>query len=75
VWDSETFDLTATSVTEALTITGLSTRGGDYIGIDNADLELASVVPVSTAVPEASTLVLFGTSLFGVGWIARRRRT
>jgi hypothetical protein len=69
VWDGETFDFTATSATEALTIIGLSTAGGDYIGIDNADLELATVAPA----PEPATIVLFGTSLLGLGWLARRR--
>jgi hypothetical protein len=73
VWDSKTFDFTATSATEALTIIGLSTTGGFYIGIDNANLALAS--SVVTVVPESSTIVLFGTSLFGLGWLVRRRRT
>ena len=72
VWDSKTFDFTATSATEALTIIGLSTTGGFYIGIDNANLALAS--SVVTVVPESSTIVLFGTSLFGLGWLVRRRR-
>jgi hypothetical protein len=69
VWDGETFNFTAASATEALTITGLSTTGGFYIGIDNADLELATVAPV----PEPGTIVLLGTLLLGFGWLVRRR--
>ncbi|MGH7029484.1 MAG: PEP-CTERM sorting domain-containing protein [Stellaceae bacterium] len=69
VWDGENFDFTASSATEAVTILGLSTAGGEYIGIDNADLELATVAPV----PEPSTIAMFGTSLLGLGWLARRR--
>ncbi|MGH7116467.1 MAG: PEP-CTERM sorting domain-containing protein [Stellaceae bacterium] len=69
MWDGENFDFTASSATEAVTILGLSTAGGEYIGIDNADLELATVAPV----PEPSTIAMFGTSLLGLGWLARRR--
>jgi hypothetical protein len=72
VWNSETFGFTATSATETLTITGLSTAHGFYIGIDNADLEESgTVVPVTVPVPEASTIVLFGTSLLGLGLLIR----
>jgi|SRR5271166_559158 len=70
VWDGETFDFTSTAATEALSIIGLSTACGDYIGVDNADLELAAVVPA----PEPGTIALLGTWLFGLGWLVHRRR-
>jgi hypothetical protein len=43
VWDHETFNFTASSATTLLTLTGISTAGGEYIGLDNADVELAQV--------------------------------
>jgi len=48
VWDSETFDFTATSTMTQLTFTGLSTTGGDYIGLDDVAVEGQTV----GAVPE-----------------------
>ncbi|MDQ2712985.1 MAG: DUF642 domain-containing protein, partial [Acidobacteriota bacterium] len=39
VWDLETFDFTAASSLTQLTIIGLSTTGGAYIGLDNVDVE------------------------------------
>lgn len=61
VWDLETFNFTATSSLTQLTIIGLTTRGGEYIGLDNVDVELAS-----TAVPEpAYAPLLMGIGLIG----------
>jgi hypothetical protein len=71
VWDLETFNFTATSTTTALTITGLSTTGGDYIGLDNADLELATV----GAVPEPATFGIVGVTLIGLAAFRLRQRT
>ena len=69
-WNLETFHFTASSSTTQLTIIGVSTTGGDYIGLDNADLEIAAV----GAVPEPSTytLVLAGIGL--LGWAPRWAR-
>jgi hypothetical protein len=70
VWNLETYNFTATSATTHLTITGLSTAGGDYIGLDNADVELGT----GSAVPEPSTYTLVLCGIAFLGWAARRRR-
>jgi hypothetical protein len=67
VWNHETYDFTATSGTTQLTITGLSTAGGEYIGLDNADVELAGV-------PEPGTYTLVLGGLVFLGWAARQRK-
>lgn len=70
VWNHETFNFTATSSMTQLTITGLSTAGGDYIGLDNVDVEAAGT---AGAVPEPGTAVLVLTGIGLSGWVARRR--
>jgi|HubBroStandDraft_1064217.scaffolds.fasta_scaffold235244_2 uncharacterized protein (TIGR03382 family) len=69
VWDLETFGFTATSSTTTLNITGKSTAGGDYIGLDNVDVEPASV----STVPEPSTFALAFAGVGLLGWMMRRR--
>jgi hypothetical protein len=68
VWNTKTFNFTATSSTTQLTITGLSTAGGFYIGLDNADVEVATV----GAVPEPSTIYLLGTVLVALAFLRNR---
>jgi hypothetical protein len=63
VWNTETFDFTASSSMTQLTIIGFSTTGGDYIGLDNADVELGTA---SGTIPEPSTLYLLGSVLLGL---------
>jgi len=68
VWDLETFNFTATSSLTQLTIIGLTTRGGEYIGLDNVNVALAN-----SAVPEpvyAPLLAVIGL----LGYAAWRRR-
>jgi hypothetical protein len=76
-WTLETEDFVASASFAAITIVGDSTAGGQYIGLDNVDLELLSSVtppPISNAVPEPATLALFPLGF--VGWtFARRRRS
>ena len=69
VWNLETFDFTATSSLTQLSIIGLSTAGGEYIGLDNVDVEAGKV----GAAPEPGTyaLLMAGLGLLGCG--ARRR--
>ncbi len=62
VWNHETFNFTATSTTTALTITGHSTAGGEYIGLDNADVELGTV----SSVPEPATFGVVGVAILGL---------
>jgi Protein of unknown function (DUF642)/PEP-CTERM motif len=69
VWNSETFTFMATSATTTLDLVGLSTAGGDYIGLDNVDVEVAGVTP---SVPEPGTLTLVLTGIGLVGGVARR---
>jgi hypothetical protein len=70
VWSHETFNFTATSTTTTLSITGLSTTGGEYIGLDNTDVELATV----GSVPEPATFGIVGVTLFGVAVFRLRQR-
>jgi len=65
VWNLETFDFTATSSTTTLSLTGLSTSGGSYIGLDNVDVEVAG----STTTPEPAA---WGMLLVGIGVVGRR---
>lgn len=69
VWDHETFVFTANSATTTLDLVGLSTAGGEYIGLDNVDVEPGTTSPV----PEMGT---FGLVLTGIGVLgdAIRRR-
>jgi Protein of unknown function (DUF642)/PEP-CTERM motif len=69
VWDLETFGFTATSSMTELSLTGLSTAGGDYIGLDNVDVEVGTVAPV----PEPGTFALLLTGIGILGYGARRR--
>jgi hypothetical protein len=69
VWDLETFGFTATSTTTDLTIIGLSTAGGDYIGLDNVDVEVGTASPV----PELGSFALLLTGLGFAGSVVRRR--
>jgi hypothetical protein len=68
LWSTETLGFMATSSTTQLTITGLSTAGGFYIGLDNVHAEAATV----GAVPEPRTIYLLGSVL--VGLVIRRQR-
>jgi len=63
VWDLETFNFTATSSLTVLSFVGVSTAGGEYIGLDNVDVEVAT----SGSVPEPGTdgLLLAGIVLLG----------
>jgi hypothetical protein len=70
VWSHETFDFTATSTTTTLTITGLSTTGGAYIGLDNADVELGTV----GSVPEPATFGFVGVAIIGLAAFRLRQR-
>jgi hypothetical protein len=69
VWDPETFTFMATSTTTDLRFIGLSTAGGDYIGLDNVDVEAAGVTGL-TPVPEPGT---FGLLLTGIGFLGGLR--
>jgi len=68
VWNLETFQFTATSSLTQLSIIGVSTAGGEYIGLDNVDVEVAQV----GAIPEPDTYA-FVLSGMGLLVCARRR--
>jgi hypothetical protein len=70
VWDLETFDFTATSATTTLSIIGKTTTGGDYIGLDNVDVEVGTA---PGPVPEPATFTLLLTGMSMLGCAARRR--
>jgi Protein of unknown function (DUF642)/PEP-CTERM motif len=70
VWDLETFDFTATSATTTLSLIGKTTTGGDYIGLDNVDVEVGTA---PGPVPEPATFTLLLTGMSMLGWAARRR--
>ena len=70
-WGTFGFDFTATGSSTPITITGTSTQGGQYIGLDNV-----SVTP-NAPVPESSTTVSLGLLLaLGMGGMvaAKKRR-
>ncbi|HEY6377161.1 MAG TPA: DUF642 domain-containing protein [Edaphobacter sp.] len=73
VWNSETFTFTATSATTTLDLVGLSTAGGEYIGLDNVDVEEGSVSTPAGPVPEPGTYVLLLTGIGLFGCAAGRR--
>jgi hypothetical protein len=64
VWDTETFNFMATSTSTTLDLIGLSTAGGEYIGLDNVDVEVGS--GGGGVVPEPGTYALF---LTGIGFL------
>ena len=70
VWNHETYNFTATSTTTLLSLIGHSTAGGDYIGLDNADVELATV----SSVPEPATFGFVGVALLGLTTFKLRQR-
>jgi hypothetical protein len=70
VWELETYNFTATSSTTVLSIIGHSTAGGQYIGLDNADVEIAAV----TAVPEPATFGIVCVALIGLAAFGMRER-
>jgi hypothetical protein len=70
VWNHETYYFTATSNTTALSIIGHSTFGGEYIGLDNADVELGIV----SSVPEPATFGFVGVVLLGLTTFKLRQR-
>jgi len=70
VWDLETFDFTATSSMTTLSLIGESTAGGDYIGLDNVDVEVAAN---PGPVPEPGTYALLLTGMSFLGCVVRRR--
>jgi hypothetical protein len=70
VWNLETFGFTATSATTTLSLIGKTTAGGDYIGLDNVDVEVGTA-PAPVPEPATYTLLLTGMSLLGC--VARKR--
>ena len=76
-WTLENYDFKATGTSMYITFTGNSSFGGDFIGLDNADLELTTAAappapPPPSGVPEPETLALLPIGL--MGWVAIRRR-
>jgi Protein of unknown function (DUF642) len=68
VWDLETFSFTATSSLTPLSFVGISTAGGEYIGLDNVDVELAS----GGSVPEPGAGSLFLAGVWLLAYAGRR---
>lgn len=66
-WYQESMQFVATSTSTIVLLQGAS--GVNYIGLDNAAVEL-----VSLPVPEPSSLALFAAGLAGLGAAARQRR-
>jgi hypothetical protein len=69
VWDKETFNFKATSSMTQLSLTGISTTGGFYIGLDNVAVSAGS----GGTVPEPGTLGLLLTGVGLLGGVVRRR--
>jgi hypothetical protein len=69
VWDHEAFTFMATSSLTQLSIIGLSTTGGEYIGLDNVDVERGTA---TTPEPASYGLITVGGCL--LGYVVSRRR-
>ena len=61
VWDHETFHFTAMSSTTQLSLIGVSTTGGEYIGLDNVDVEPGA--PGTVPEPGSYALFVLGSAL------------
>ena len=64
LWTLQTFDFVATSTTTAVTFVGA--EGGDFIGLDDVDLEVS-------AVPEANTWAMAVVGFGAIGGAMRNR--
>lgn len=68
IWQSHTFQFVADSTNPILAILGIS--GNQFIGLDNVSVETVT----GGAVPEPSSLLLFGSGLLGLA-LWRRKQT
>lgn len=73
VWDHETFHFTATSSTTQLSLIGVSTTGGEYIGLDNVDVEPG--VPETVPEPTSCALFAVGGCLLAGRALFRKQKT
>jgi hypothetical protein len=67
-WVQETVNFTATGTTTAISITGLTSTGGQYIGLDNVDVE-----PAASGVPEPAMVLPVSLAAAGFLWASRRK--
>jgi hypothetical protein len=67
-WETETLNFTATGLTTLISFDGIT--GGQYIGLDNVDVEQTGV----GAVPEPSTWAMMLLGFCGLGFMAYRRK-
>jgi hypothetical protein len=72
VWDHETFHFTAVSGTTQLSLIGLSTTGGEYIGLDHVDVEPGA--PGTVPEPASCALFVLGSCLFAGPALFRKHK-
>jgi PEP-CTERM motif len=71
-WTRETLDFVASQATAFIDFLGASAAGGQYIGLDDVDLEAVGTVslpPTTGTIPEPATVALFALALMAWAFV------
>jgi hypothetical protein len=75
VWEKETLSFTASSGSTTISLTGLSSQGGQYLGLDNVDLEAGVAPPTTTPEPGTFGALLVVAFFAGLRALKGKRRS